>query len=115
MWAFLDADLASRVVRRDGPGGGGARRLPGLDRRRLTAVQALERVAFGDVGWGWLDWSAIWHRRPLGPGHAHGTFAGGRGPHLDGRGHRPLGPGPRLRQAPPRRPARPAPNPFSAP
>ena len=79
------------------------------------AVQALEQVAFGDVGWGWLDWSPVGHRRRRRPGHGHGPLARGRGPHLDGRGDRPHGAGPRLRQAPRRVPARPAPNPSSAP
>jgi len=57
MWAFLDADLASRVVRRDGPVEAVLDAYRGSTAVGSPAVQALEQVAFGDVGWGWLDWS----------------------------------------------------------
>lgn len=57
MWAFLDADLASRVVRRDGPVEAVLDAYRGSTAAGSPAVQALDQVAFGDVGWGWLDWS----------------------------------------------------------
>lgn len=56
MWAFLDADLVSRVARRDGPVEAVLDNYRGSTGLGSPALQALERVAFGDVGWGWLDW-----------------------------------------------------------
>jgi hypothetical protein len=56
MWAFLDADLTARVVRRDGPVEAALHAYRGSTAMGSPALQALERVAFADVGWGWLDW-----------------------------------------------------------
>lgn len=56
MWAFVDADLLSRVVRRDGPVEAVLDNYRGSTGVGSPSLQALERVAFGDVGWGWLDW-----------------------------------------------------------
>lgn len=56
MWAFVDADLLSRVARRDGPVEAVLANYRGSTGLGSPALQALERVAFGDVGWGWLDW-----------------------------------------------------------
>lgn len=56
VWAFMDAEALRRVTRREGPLDDLLPRYrgsPGMDSREL---QALERAAFGAVGWGWLDW-----------------------------------------------------------
>ena len=56
MWAFVDADLLSRVVRRDGPVEAVLDNYRGSTGLGSPSLQALERVAFGDVGWSWPDW-----------------------------------------------------------
>lgn len=57
MWAFLDADALSRIVGREGPLDDLLPRYRGCPGLASPAVQALEREAFGEVGWEWLDWS----------------------------------------------------------
>ena len=57
-WAFLDDDALHRVVHRVGPLDDLLPRYRGCAALRSPAVQAVERVAFADVGWTWLD-----HRR----------------------------------------------------
>jgi hypothetical protein len=57
-WAFLDEDALARVVHRAGTLDDLLPRYRGCTAIGSPAVQAAEREAFGDVGWGWLD-----HRR----------------------------------------------------
>ena len=65
-WAFLDADALHRVVTRTGPLDDLLPRYRGCAALGSPAAQALDRAAFGEVGWAWLDHE----RRPLdlGPG-----------------------------------------------
>jgi hypothetical protein len=58
MWAFLDEDALRRVASRDGSLDDLLPRYRGCPGLGSPAVQAVERVAFGEVGWSWLD-----HRR----------------------------------------------------
>lgn len=57
-WAFLDADALARVATRTGPLDDLLPRYRGSTGLAPRAVQALERAAFAEVGWAWLD-----HRR----------------------------------------------------
>jgi hypothetical protein len=57
-WAFLDADALRRVATRSGPLDDLLPRYRGSTGIGSREVQAVERVAFGDVGWAWLE-----HRR----------------------------------------------------
>ena len=57
MWAFLDADALRRIVGRDGQLDDLLPRYRGCPGLGAPAVQALEREAFREVGWDWLDWS----------------------------------------------------------
>ena len=57
-WAFLDDDALHRVVHRVGPLDDLLPRYRGCAAMGSPAQQAVERVAFGEVGWSWLD-----HRR----------------------------------------------------
>ena len=114
MWAFLDADLASRVVRRDGPVEAVLDAYRGSTAVGSPAVQALEQVAFGDVGWGWLDWS----RSGTDDGAGRVTVTA-RSPEGEARTWTAEATAARCRSptaaSPSPRPARPAPNPSSAP
>ena len=56
MWAFLDAELTARVVRRSGPVEDVLGAYRGSTGIGSPALQAVEREAFAQVGWGWLDW-----------------------------------------------------------
>jgi hypothetical protein len=56
MWAFLDADALRRVTFRHGELDDLLPRYRGCAGIGPAAVQALEREAFADVGWEWLDW-----------------------------------------------------------
>lgn len=56
-WAFLDEDALRRIVDRDGPLDDLLPRYRGCPGLGSPAVQALEREAFRDVGWDWLDWA----------------------------------------------------------
>lgn len=58
MWAFLDADALRRIIDRTGELDDLLPRYRGCSGVGSSGVQALERVAFGEVGWSWLD-----HRR----------------------------------------------------
>lgn len=58
MWAFLDADALRRIIERTGDLDDLLPRYRGCSGVGSRGVQALERVAFGEVGWAWLD-----HRR----------------------------------------------------
>ena len=57
-WAFLDGDALRRVIAREGPLDDLLPRYRGCAALGWPAAQAAERVAFAEVGWGWLD-----HRR----------------------------------------------------
>jgi hypothetical protein len=71
MWAFLDAEMAGRVVRRDGDVAGLLDHYRGSTGIGSAAVQAVERVAFAEVGWEWLDWRR--RGEDLGDGRARVT------------------------------------------
>ena len=67
-WAFLDEDALHRVVHRTGDLDDLLPRYRGCSALGSPAVQAVERVAFAETGWSWLD-----HRRrgtDLGDGRA---------------------------------------------
>jgi hypothetical protein len=57
-WAFLDVDALRRVVNRSGPLDDLLPRYRGCAALGSPAAQALDRVAFAEIGWSWLD-----HRR----------------------------------------------------
>lgn len=67
VWAYLDADALGRIVGRRGPLEDLLPRYRGCSGVGPAAVQALEREAFAEVGWPWLDW------RRRGEVHADGT------------------------------------------
>jgi hypothetical protein len=71
MWAFLDADLTARVVRRSGPVEDVLGAYRGSTGIGSPAVQAVEREAFAQVGWSWLDWRRT--GEDLGEGRARVT------------------------------------------
>jgi hypothetical protein len=54
-WAFLDDDALRRVITREGPLDDLLARYRGCTALGWPAAQAAERVAFGEVGWRWLD------------------------------------------------------------
>lgn len=56
MWAFMDADALRRIVARAGPLDDLLPRYRGSPGMGSPALQALEREAFGSVGWEWLKW-----------------------------------------------------------
>ena len=56
-WAFLDEDALYRLLHRQGPLDDLLPRYRGCPGLGFPAVQALERVAFGEIGWSWLDHS----------------------------------------------------------
>jgi hypothetical protein len=56
VWAYLDADAVRRVVARHGPLDDLLSRYRGCSGVGPAAVQALERAAFGEIGWEWLEW-----------------------------------------------------------
>ncbi|MGH9139125.1 MAG: sucrase ferredoxin [Acidimicrobiales bacterium] len=55
-WAYADADLLRRVVRRQGALDDALARYRGCAGVGPAPVQAVEREAFRHVGWEWLDW-----------------------------------------------------------
>ena len=57
-WAFLDDDALRRVTTRSGPLDDLLPRYRGCTAFESAAVQAVDRAAFAEVGWSWLD-----HRR----------------------------------------------------
>jgi len=56
VWAHLDADALRRITRREGPLDDLLPRYRGCPAVGPPAVQALEREAFAEIGWEWLDW-----------------------------------------------------------
>ena len=56
VWAFLDADALRRITLRQGSLDDLLPRYRGCAGVGPAAVQALERGAFGEIGWDWLDW-----------------------------------------------------------
>ena len=71
MWAFLDAELTARVVRRHGPVSDLLDHYRGSTAIGSPEVQAVERVAFAEVGWDWPDWRRT--GEDLGDGRARVT------------------------------------------
>lgn len=57
MWAFLDANTAARILRREGAVRDVLPHYRGCTGLGSPGLQALERQAFAEVGWGWLDWA----------------------------------------------------------
>lgn len=55
-WAYLDADVLRRIVHRDGPLDDLLPRYRGCPGMSSPELQVLEREAFAEIGWGWLDW-----------------------------------------------------------
>lgn len=56
VWAFADTDLVRRVIERAGPHDELLARYRGCSGVGPGPVQAIEREAFREIGWGWLDW-----------------------------------------------------------
>lgn len=56
-WAYLDADALRRIVARQGPLEDLLPRYRGCPGIAAPRVQVLEREAFREVGWDWLDWA----------------------------------------------------------
>jgi hypothetical protein len=56
MWAYLDRELTARILHRTGPVAGVLPHYRGSTGIGSPGLQALERQAFAEVGWGWLDW-----------------------------------------------------------
>jgi hypothetical protein len=56
-WAFLDEDVLRRVVHRDGPLDDLLPHYRGCPAIGKAPVQVVEREAFREVGWEWLEWS----------------------------------------------------------
>lgn len=79
-WAFLDDDALARIVGRRGPLDDLLPRYRGCGALGSPAVQAVERAAFAEVGWPWLE-----HRRrgiDLGDGAARVEAIAPDGTHL---------------------------------
>lgn len=56
MWAYLARDLTARILYRTGPVADLLPHYRGSTGIGSPGLQALERQAFAEVGWGWLDW-----------------------------------------------------------
>lgn len=56
MWAFLDAELTTRILLRRGPVEAVLPHYRGSTAVGSPALQAVERAAFAEVGWDWLGW-----------------------------------------------------------
>jgi hypothetical protein len=56
MWAYLDRALVARILHRTGPVADVLPHYRGSTGVGSPGLQALERQAFAEVGWGWLDW-----------------------------------------------------------
>ena len=56
VWAYLDADALRRITFHRGALDDLLPRYRGCAGVGPAAVQALEREAFGEIGWEWLDW-----------------------------------------------------------
>jgi hypothetical protein len=56
VWAYMDADAMRRIAARQGSLDDLVPRYRGCPGMDSPALQALERQAFADVGWGWLGW-----------------------------------------------------------
>lgn len=54
-WAFLDSDALARIIRRSGPVEDLLPRYRGFAGHAVPAAQVLDRFAFAEVGWDWLD------------------------------------------------------------
>ncbi|MCB0971520.1 MAG: hypothetical protein KDA97_08395 [Acidimicrobiales bacterium] len=74
MWAFADVALLERVVHRVGDPASVLDRYRGSTLLGAAGAQALERVAFAEIGWAWERWAwevgeveGRWHLRGWGP------------------------------------------------
>ncbi|HEY8527691.1 MAG TPA: sucrase ferredoxin [Acidimicrobiales bacterium] len=56
MWAFLDAELLARIVLRQGEVAAVLGHYRGSTAIGSPGLQAVERAAFAEVGWEWLEW-----------------------------------------------------------
>jgi hypothetical protein len=56
VWAYLDSDALRRIVGRHGPLEDLLPRYRGCPGVGPPPVQAVEREAFAEIGWEWLDW-----------------------------------------------------------
>ena len=56
MWAHLDRGTVARILRRTGPVADVLALYRGSTGIGSPELQALERHAFAEIGWGWLDW-----------------------------------------------------------
>jgi hypothetical protein len=56
MWAHLDRGTVARILRRTGPVADVLALYRGSTGIGSPHLQALERHAFAEIGWGWLDW-----------------------------------------------------------
>jgi hypothetical protein len=56
MWAFLDPELTARIVLRQGSAEAVLPHYRGSTGVGPPALQAIERAAFAEVGWQWLEW-----------------------------------------------------------
>lgn len=76
-WAFLDVDALRRITARQGPLDDLLPRYRGCPALGSPAVQAVEREAFADVGWAWLDWRRQGEELADGTTLVTGTSPGG--------------------------------------
>jgi len=57
MWGFLDQPLIQRIVRREGNVAEALAHYRGCAGLESPELQAVERLAFAEVGWDWLDFA----------------------------------------------------------
>lgn len=76
-WAFVDPELAGQVTRREGDVRNVLGRYRGSAGLLSPVVQALEREAFRQTGWGWLDWQRTGEERADGVVRLVGTAPDG--------------------------------------
>jgi hypothetical protein len=62
MWAHLDGPVMARVLHREGPVADVLAHYRGSTAIGGPGLQALERQAFGEIGWEWLGWRRAGHR-----------------------------------------------------
>ncbi|MCU1344043.1 MAG: Sucraseferredoxin family protein [Acidimicrobiia bacterium] len=60
-WAFLDQRLLARIVNRQGDVASALAHYRGCIGLPSKELQALDRAAFADIGWGWLDYTRRGH------------------------------------------------------
>ena len=102
VWAYLDADALRRITFRQGPLDDLLPRYRGCAGVGPAAVQALEREAFAEVGWEWLDWQRRGSVGDDGGGvRLEAESPSRRARHVDGASRRRADPpSPRMRPTP---------------